>query len=219
MKKLISITTFLAGFLCLISCNKQNNIHTPPELKCDSSNTAYIPIDARSRFYFKEGSWWVYKNIVNDEIDTVKVIDCTMYLGKAIPEIWGDIPNKCYERSIVGFKSGIYKEYTTYVDYFYPTSIMDSNKEIYLVNDLYHNTTYKLRYDGSKLSAGQDSGQIVIIDTLEIESKKYYNVIKYSTNDLFDYANELYYAPFYGIIKMIRKDGTQWNLIKVNIIK
>jgi hypothetical protein len=224
MKNLISIISYLASFLCLISCNKQNNIHTPPELKCESSNTAYLPSEIRSRFYFKVGSWWVYKNINNTDIDTVKVIRLDRYIKQPLPEQWGDIPNKCYEWIRVAYHPLKYFDYTTSVDFTRPKPSMDSTKEEYLITDdyIYDNqvlSSYKFRYKGAELLIGQDGGRFEIISSMLIESKKYTDIIKYNTNSNFDYITEAYYAKDYGIIKMTRLDGTSWELINSSIIK
>jgi hypothetical protein len=224
MKKQISLTTFLVGFLYLASCNKQNNIHTPTRLKCESSNTVYLPTDIRSRFYFKVGTWWAYKNLNNTEIDTVKVTRLDRYIQQPSAEQWGNVPNKCYEWIRVAYHPLKYFDYTTFVDFIRPKPAMDSTKEEYLITDDYNYynqilTSYKFRYNGLNLLKGQDSGYFEIINSMQIESKIYTDIIKYNTRSQYDYITEAYYAKDYGIIKMTRLDGTSWELINSNIIK
>lgn len=224
MKKQISLTTFLVGFIYLASCNKQNNIHTPPELKCDINNTAYLPSEIRSRFYFKVGSWWVYKNINNTDIDTVKVIRLDRYIKQPSAEIWGKVPNKCYEWIRVAYHPLKYFDYTTFVDFIRPKPTMDSTNEEYTIIDDYNYdnqtlSSYKFRYKGAVLLIGQDGGSFETINSMLIGSKNYTDIIKYNTGSNYDYLTEAYYAKDYGIIKMTRLDGTSWELINSNIIK
>lgn len=224
MKKLFLISLVVLLFTG-IQCKKTSSSNgIIVYFTCDSANTAFIPTDAKSRFYFIKGSWWVYKNIVNSQLDTVKVIQSDIYIEKPTPEIWGNIPNKCYEKNIVMFQPQKYFRYSTRIEYFYPTSKMDSTKEIYTIGDSYifdnsGRSSNKMRYDGSILTAGQDSGSVTTYDTISVGKIMYRNVIKYNTSDMSDYASEIYYAPYYGIIQMTKLDGSTWVLINSNIEK
>ena len=224
MKNLF-ITSLVVLLFTGIQCKKTSpSSGITVSFTCDRANTAFIPTDAKSRFYFNKGSWWVYKNIVNSQLDTVKVIQSDIYIEKPTAEIWGDIPNKCYEKNIVMFQPQKYFRYSTRIEYFYPTSKMDSTKEIYTIGDSYifdnsGRSSNKMRYDGSILTAGQDSGSVTTYDTISVGKIMYRNVIKYNTSDMSDYASEIYYAPYYGIIQMTRLDGSTWVLINSNIEK
>jgi hypothetical protein len=223
--KNIFITSLVVLLFTGIKCKKTSSSNgIIVSFTCDSANTAFIPTDAKSRFYFNKGSWWVYKNIVNSQLDTVKVIQSDIYIEKPTPEIWGNIPNKCYEKNIVMFQPQKYFRYSTRIEYFYPTSKMDSTKEIYTIGDSYMfdnsgRSSNKMRYYGSILTAGQDSGSVTTYDTISVGKIMYRNVIKYNTSDMSDYASEIFYAPYYGIIQMTRLDGSTWVLINSNIEK
>jgi hypothetical protein len=56
-----------------IQCCKPptDNIPSTVVVNCDSNNTVLIPEDMKARFYFKEGTYWIYKNISSGEIDSM----------------------------------------------------------------------------------------------------------------------------------------------------
>jgi hypothetical protein len=226
MKSLFNITLlFLAGLLLQSSaCKKKTDDQPEEKITCTPANTAYIPSDARSRFFFREGSWWVYKNVGNEELDTVKVIQSSLPTGKPIPELWGDIPNKCYERSIVMFQPQKHFRYTTRVEFAKAKQEIDSSNEIYQIIDDYTfdasaRVSYKFVYKGSTIYPNQDSGFIAHIDSMQIAAKMYYDILYYETQNLSDYITSIYYAAGVGTIKMRRTDGTTWELVNSKTIQ
>ncbi len=52
-----SFMLLLAGMLSCLSCKEK--------FECSAENTVNIPQVMKDCFYFKEGTWWVYKNIKN----------------------------------------------------------------------------------------------------------------------------------------------------------
>ena len=65
MIKAVKYIFLLVASLFILSCHKDNP--TPPALRL-------IPAELRAYWDFKPGTWWVYKNIANDSIDTIKVL-------------------------------------------------------------------------------------------------------------------------------------------------
>src|SRR5690606_10575757 len=72
--------------------------------------TAYFPQDAKDRFFFKKGTWWVYQNITTKELDSVWVSKANWSYVSADNMRDGYIKNKCYETGIVevySLKNGV----------------------------------------------------------------------------------------------------------------
>jgi hypothetical protein len=222
MKYLLSITTYLLlGFAFQSSsCRKTNGGQIEQKIVCTTANTAYIPADARSRFFFKEGSWWVYKNIANSEFDTVKLEKCDYWLDKPNKERWGDFPDKCYEWAEVRFQSSKYNYHLTRIEFAMPNTNIDSLNEIYKITDTYNNrASFKLSYNGGNVYSDQDSGYIAHYDSIGIKGEMYSDILYYQTTNPYDYVRNIHFAANVGAIKMTRTDGTTWELFKANIIK
>lgn len=89
----------LAVMLCSLSnCKKGNQDNKGGiETVCNSANTAYFPQDAKDRFFFKAGTWWVYENIDTKERDSIWVKSAECHSWSADGKEGGYIKNKCYE--------------------------------------------------------------------------------------------------------------------------
>ena len=107
MKDIIYIVLFITLLITLqsSSCNKTDE----PQTHCDSTNTVYLPEDARSRFFFKEGTWWVYKNITNNNYDTISLIVENYGIYPVPKKIFGDGFSKCYEGYVYNIISKPYE--------------------------------------------------------------------------------------------------------------
>jgi hypothetical protein len=223
MKKIINLITFLL-VVCFVvqssSCSKTDE----PQTHCDSSNTAYIPSDAQSRFFFKEGTFWVYKNINTDELDTVMVKNWYHTIEPPLPAKYGEkYKNKCYERAAFKTISTKYNWQSVTIDFNNAFNQLDSSIEQYLIteNNEYF-VTYRWRYRGGVLIDSLSNGNKDRINNLTIQNKIYSDIIYYTSTPGFeasDYLKEGWYANKVGLIKVVRKDGTTWELINSNIIQ
>jgi hypothetical protein len=81
-----------------IQCSKTPpSSNNTPTITCDSANTVLIPADMKARFYFKEGTYWIYKNIYNGELDSMWVWLSQNKIEPTNPKISQKGLDKCYE--------------------------------------------------------------------------------------------------------------------------
>ncbi len=227
MKDIIYMVLFITLLITLqsSSCNKTNE----PQTHCDSTNTAYVPADARSRFYFKEGSCWVYKNILNNEIDSVflKTESDGYGISSPVPtKIYGDqFFGKCYSGGgVYNLFSSLYGQTKITIAVRMPIEYIDSTKEVYIIRENYYydNTTFgidRFTYKGGvidKNNSVQFEDSIILFDRVYKDILHFYYSPGLGAND---YIKEAWYANKVGIVKMIRKDGTTWELINSKIIQ
>jgi hypothetical protein len=226
MKKIIYLITFLL-VVCFVvqssSCSKTDE----PQIHCDSSNTAYIPSDARSRFCFKEGTWWVYKNIANGDLDTL-TFKLEGYAISSVPQkIYGSGYSKCYEGISYNIFSTKYPKVNAKIAVNWPTKGSNIKEDIFEYRELFSSINFaarsssRFRWKYQSLDSISD-GLIDTIPTLTIFDKIYTEIIHYSYKQGFeanDYLKESWYANKVGLIKVVREDGTTWELINSNIIQ
>lgn len=203
-----------------IGCKNQAIL---PIINCDSSNSAYIPADAKSRFFFKEGSWWVYKNTVSNTYDTTVISFYNYRIATPSKKAFGDkYAHKCYE----------YMEYHTFSKKFgtnritiekaMPISEIDKNSERFVYIDDYLPsgsntlTVYRFFYNSDIQIDSLSDGIIEKQDSIYIGNDMYYDILHYSYKAGFeanDYLLEAWYANKVGLVKVIRNDGSIWELI------
>ena len=53
----------IAALACYLQSCKRPYVPPTATITCDSVNTVLIPEDMKARFYFKEGTYWIYENI------------------------------------------------------------------------------------------------------------------------------------------------------------
>jgi hypothetical protein len=226
MKKIINLITFLL-VVCFVvqssSCSKTDE----PQIHCDSSNTALIPADARSRFCFKESTWWVYKNIANGDLDTL-TFKLEGYAISSVPQkIYGSGYSKCYEGISYNIFSKKYPKVNVKIAVNWPTKGINIKEDIFEYRELFSSIDFtsrsSLRFKWKYQSLDSISdGLIDTIPKLTIFDKIYTDVIHYSYKQGFeakDYLKESWYANKVGLIKVVREDGTTWELINSYIIQ
>ncbi len=200
--------------------NKQNNI------TCDSANTVLIPADMKARFYFKEGTYWIYKNIDNGEIDSMWVSKSGNDINPTNPKISQTGLNKCYE----GF--GLFVKNNEFINsdqYFYTLSIESYPKDgLNLNNELYNLVEVSARnnYLGNVLLNNKGGiyekydSDIHFIDTITIQTKLYTNVLNlnYPNSTSHGLFSDAYYVKNIGLVKFVRSnDNSIWELIRYKI--
>lgn len=87
----------LLALISLQQCQCKKNDSITPALQCTSSNSVLVPQDMKDRFYFKDGTYWVYKNINTNALDSMWVWQSTISTSPVEPKIYGTGFNKCYE--------------------------------------------------------------------------------------------------------------------------
>jgi hypothetical protein len=200
-----------------------------PNINCDSSNTTYIPTDAKSRFFFKEGSWWVYKNTINNTYDTTEISFINNRIATPSKKAFGDkYAHKCYEYIEYHTLSKKFGTNRITIETTMPISEIDKDSERFVYIDDYLPTgsstisVFRFFYNGDARIDSLSDGIIEKQDSISIGNITYYDVLHYSYKEGFeanDYLLEAWYSNKIGLVKIIRKDGSVWELVDYNTVQ
>lgn len=198
-------------------------------INCDSSNTAYIPTDAKSRFFFKEGSWWVYKNAINNTYDTIVISFYNHRIATPSKKAYGDkYAHKCYEYIEYHTLSKKFGTNRITIETVTPISEIDKYSERFVYIDDYMklgstiSTIYRFFYTGELKIDSLSDGIIENQDSISFGNHTYNDILHYTYNAGFevnDYLLEAWYANKIGLVKVIRSDGSVWELIDYETIQ
>lgn len=225
MKATNTIFIFCLLVVGFSNCKKPKQ---DPETVCTSANTAYIPTDARSRFFFKEGSWWIYKNITSQALDTLVARDLFYQIATPNKKMYGDkYAHKCYEYFEYKIFSQLYGWNRITVQTMMPIIQKDKSNEAFVYIDDYMPSgetilsVPRFFFKGDIQIDSLSNGIIEKQDSIHINNTTCLDVLHYRYKpgyEASDYLMEAWYANKIGMVKMKRKDGSIWELIdyKVN---
>jgi hypothetical protein len=228
MKNLL-LTSLLVLLFINIQCSK-----TPPDTNmqstvttCDSANTVLIPADMKARFYFKEGTYWIFKNIESGEIDSIWVYISNNGIGPISKKIHAYGWNKCYESFIYEMHNKTYSQNNYYVNFgisLFPKDGNNLNNELFGIQQLSPMNNYKGSYhiyiEGEKYSNEQGADINFMDSIVTDENITYKNILNiyYPNGTSNDIYSNMYYAKNIGLVKFIRSnDNSTWELIRYNV--
>lgn len=96
---------FLELLILIQSSSCSNKNKNEEETVCTTQNTVLVPQDLKDRFFFKEGTYWIYKNIASNETDSLWVVLGNVETISVDNKNYGYIKNKCYERFVTTVKN------------------------------------------------------------------------------------------------------------------
>ncbi len=219
--------------ILFIICTSTQCRKTPPtesSISCDSVNSVYIPEDMKARFYFKEGTYWIYKNINTGETDSVWVYISNNGIGTVNRKVYSYGWNKCYE---VFFYQTYNKKYFNQGIYYeqigislYPKDGNNLTNEIFEIQQLSPATNYRGSYhiyvEGNEYF--NDQGAVIqnLDSIITSENSVYKDILNiyYPFGTTRDIYNNMYYSKNIGLIKFeLSSDNSVWELIRFHIIQ
>lgn len=113
----IHLTTLLVILTVTGPCSSCKDSVQDEKTVCTAQNTVYVPKDMKDRFFFKEGSYWIYKNLATSETDSIWVWSSynDNYPANELDD--KDIKDKCYETFTTNAKSIQYQKFDVYNRY------------------------------------------------------------------------------------------------------
>ena len=218
MKKLYLLLLLAPLCMCLHSCKPDDN--TPP-----APRVFKAPQEVIDYCYFKEGTYWIYRDSVSGQYDTVSVIssnfDTLTNTNDGVKEYY-DIFEVITYRSFDKYNEAIWLRDMPWLIHGVP--IVNSKK--YKAGDtkgstIYHFYPYQI---GASKEGPYDKVTIIeLSNSLTINSKSFYNIITfYHTKDARYQETETieYQSKKIGIIKRrIPKLNQVWELINYNIVQ
>jgi hypothetical protein len=227
MKTILTYTSIVLLSSLLFSCDERNK---QEETVCTSANTVLVPQDLKDRFFFKEGTYWIYQNIQTNETDSVWVFNSTNNTSAVDTKIFGDGYNKCYEVFDIKTKSAKFQDahyYSRLGISLHPIKEMNSNKELFGLSEgtplNNYTAIYRLEVRGNKYE-NQDGAEILMLDSINTLTGLIFKDIlrlKYPAGfQTQDYMDDMHYAKNVGLVKFHRfTDNSNWELIRYNIIQ
>lgn len=213
-----------------LSCQSCKDDKQEMATVCTPDNTVLVPQDMKDRFFFKEGTYWIYINLQTQEIDSIWVWSSYNDNYPATDLDDSGIKNKCYETFTVNTKSRRYPKLETYNRYGlhpYPKAGKNLADEVFEIwdrtelNDM--RAIYRTNMKGSQYE-NQMGAEITRLDSFLTKSNiVYHNILhlKYSQGlTTQDYLDDMHYAKNIGLVKFHRfTDTSNWELIRCKIIQ
>jgi hypothetical protein len=227
MKSILTHLSIITFSIVLCSCDSNNK---QEETVCSAANTVLVPQDLKDRFFFKVGTYWIYKNLQTNETDSIWVFNSTNNTSPVDRKIFGDGYNKCYQvfdlkTKSIKFSSAYY--YTRLGISLHPPNVMNTNNELFGIGEgtplNNYTAIYRIEIRGNKYE-NQDGAEILMLDSLTTGTNIVFKDIlrlKYPAGfQTQDYMDDMHYAKNIGLVKFHRfTDNTNWELIRYNIIQ
>jgi len=186
----------------------------------------YVPMtqEFKDYIYFKEGTYWVYKDSINGALDSILVLNDTIKFKPWAGIIKGGVAEVEFYAETFEYDVKSFYDDTIYK---YNGGVITSNAD--------NNCACQDAHKGSeriflyKLNVGQKQNSIKltsVYDSLKLKNKYFYDVSRFVITDGF--ASSIPIKVFYisknqGIIKREIKISTNewqiWNLIRYKIIQ
>lgn len=211
------------------SCKPPTDYVPPtPQVNCDSTNTVLIPQDMKARFYFKEGTYWIYKNISTGEIDSIWVFYSEIRIEPTSRKIFAHGWKKCYESFDIRTRNKMFyqsdKYYTNYGISLYPIDELNSKNELFGIREVSPVTNFRTQFRIEIIGnnyENQSGFEINIVDSINLSTNMSFRDVlnlNYPNGTSNDMYNEMYYAKNIGLVKFTRSnDNSTWELIRYKI--
>jgi|GEM_PF-2317358 len=227
-----SIQGFKRVFLAALAFFAMLGLHNcggpdTPTYECTPDITVPFPQDALDRFYFKTGTWWVYEEINNPGMeDSVWVTKNEVITEPPNPKIYGKInTRKCYSAYYVHIVNSRYGSLLIKMGISSPFDGFDYEKEFFgvgAIGELSNNIDLCIaNLDGdSYREKNCDDNRISIDNSIMVQSQQYHEALHLlKDKGTWDYLDEAWYVRHIGLVKYKRADGSEWELVRYNIVQ
>lgn len=215
LKHFLMLIAGVLSSIYMLSCGDKPT----PKIVCDSTNTGFIPHELLDRFYFKNGTWWVYKDTSSSAIDSVWV-----YQSYTDIYIEPDLRKNCEHRAQYNFRSiggDMWSLSILTRNLAGNETLKDLKFDLYYSNATKNITIYRFDYENFKYqSPTEEGGLISFKDSVIIKNKTFKDILKldYKQKPLsYEIIKQAWYAKHYGLIKYETWDNKIWELINYKI--
>jgi hypothetical protein len=181
----------------------------------------------KARFYFKEGTYWIYKNIETGELDSMWVWSGENSISRVNPKWYTKGLNKCYETFSYLVKNKNYNNNSYYSGIgviIHPTDGFKRLDELFEITETSplnnFRGDYRIASRGNQYET-QSEAEIIIIDSLVSTQGNIFKDIvqlEYPNGNTNDINSKMFYAKNIGLIKFERSsDKSIWELIRYKI--
>lgn len=191
------------------------------KFECTSNNYEPIPQIMKDYFFYKEGSWWVYKNIKNNTYDSMWISQNQYYNNRGEGNEGFGSTDKCYERIVMGIEQRGGDSISKFSMWDLSNFVVNNNNR-FALGVLWTDkvTTANLNLDlffvNNQIEKYNSVRQISsdYKDSTTVQNRNYYSLIEVIGADCINYW---LFSKNIGLIKYIDRDSNQWELIKYNI--
>lgn len=214
--------TKLQLVICMIVCSISVN-SCKEKFECSTNNNVPIPQIMKDYFYYKEGTWWVYKNKKNNTYDSMWVSQSSSnnYRGQG-GEGFGST-EKCYERIVMGIQQRGSDSVSKFSLWDLSNFVLNNNNRFafgVFWRDIATtaNLDLNLFFTSNQLETYNSVRQIssVYIDSATVQNKIYNNLIEVKGSN---YIHYWLFSKHSGLVKYIDRDSNQWELIEYSAIQ
>lgn len=179
------------------------------DFECKNENTVPIPQFMKDFFYYKQGTWWVYKNIKTNTYDSMWLSQNSTHNSRGGDGDFGS-KDKCYDYTMMGIdhigKAGFMK-------WDLASAIVDNNNRfcftIYGQNPVTTVNWGLTLFFTNNILETSGSHPSVYKDSIVIQNKRYKDLIEVKGSGHIIYW---LFAKEAGLIKYIDADSNQWEL-------
>jgi hypothetical protein len=218
MKKLVIHLLFYSIlFIVLItsSCKPKGQ-----ETICTAENSILFPQDAKDRFFFKDSSYWVYKDSITGAEDSIWTYNNSRLSIVDMEKMYSASKGKCYEGGTCFFNSLLSGKFSMIFNPIASPLGTPYSKEVFSLeieqpgNIVFFFTS--LRGNNYSNAAAEDHGSVDTIASLTIQNKTFNDVLrKTNSGSMYpDMFNSSYYVKHVGLVKFVRNDKSVWELVR-----
>lgn len=185
---------------------------------CTPDNTFYIPSDLSDRFYFKDSSYWIYKDSITGQLDSFWVEKSLRDVG-SMEKIYKNTKGRCFEGGSYYMNTKNTGKYFFHLEP-YPTSIPE-NKKQYTLNIEYGNYLLEnLAFDDNHYrNDGKEYGWVDTLQQIDVSGVTYSDILRKSNVEAM-YPG-MFYISYYvrnkGLVKFVRYNKSVWELVRYRI--
>lgn len=205
--------SFLFVILTLSSCKKKDN----QTIDCGNGNTVLFPMDAFERFYFTDSTYWIYRDSISGQVDSVWV-QHSETSSAGIQTSDAESKNKCFQYGENTIQSVLGENYQV--------TLLPRGKnsgsyfsEIYIfIKKSGLTLSFALLEDSLFLNDGLGDGDIFFRPNILVNGVEFKNVLQWNnTTSIPVFYKKAYYVRNIGLVKYTASNGRVWELLRYRI--
>ncbi len=187
---------------------------------CTENNTLKIPQEIKDLFWYKDSSYWIYKDSVSGQFDSCWISESNIGIENELTEKINPFSKgKCFETGLfkvnsnnqITYKSGINPSITN-------KGIAFENEHFNIIVSNNFDFT-RIRFKGLELDTFNfEGGKVIRLNNINVNGIEYLNIINLNyIKPSIDIYKRIYYANKIGIIKYEDINERVWELVRYNV--
>lgn len=188
---------------------------------CSASNTLFFPQDALERMFFRDSSYWIYKDSLTGNLDSIWIYNNSSLNIINMEKIEPSSSGKCFELGTCYFNStnsGKHNISFSSSPSALGTPVSEERFNIHILQEsnlflfaVLRGLNYYNQYP--------EYGVMDTIPLLIVNGKQYKNILRKS--NIPSISQDLYFTSYFvskiGIVKFVRNDNSVWELVRFKV--